>query len=386
MKKRLDMSKRTVGIILFIFVLWRTVLFLFVFLGEKWFILQNDFLGGGKSMYASNPYLWSWLNFDGEHYLAIAREGYRPLTYFFFPLYPLMTRYLGELLGGGLINFVVGGLVISNGLFLGTLFGLYKLLKIDYKGLVVWRVIFLLLIFPTSFYFGAYYTESLFMFLVVWSFYLARQGKWFWVGILGVLATATRVIGVVLLPALLIEWWLQSGKKRDVNLDLVYVFLIPLGLTSYMYYLAKVAGDPLEFLHSVEIFGSQRSASFVMLPQVFYRYVFKIIPSLTNYWPIVFVTLMEFLVGAMYLIMGVLGWWKLRKSYWIFMVGGYIMPTLSGSFSSLPRYVLPLFPGFILLSLYIGKLPKLVQMVTYVALMACLVVASAMFMRGYWVA
>ena len=361
-------------------------MFFVLFFSQRWLGLQNDFLGGGKSLYISNPYLWSWLNFDGEHYLAIAREGYRPLTYFFFPLYPIVVKYLSELLGGSLVDYAISGLFISNGLFIGVLVGLFKLLRLDYEDKDVWRVIFLLLIFPTSFYFGAYYTESLFMFLAVWSFYLARRKKWFWVGILGSLATATRVIGIMLLPALLIEWWLESGKKKSVNLNLIYVFLIPAGLVIYMYYLTKVAGDPLEFLHSVEIFGSQRSASFVMLPQVFYRYVFKIIPSLTGYWPVVFVTLMEFLVGVLFLVLSVLGWWKLRRSYWVFMVGGYVVPTLSGSFSSLPRYVLPLFPGFILLSFYVGKLPKFVRWVVYVVLTSGLVVASAMFMRGYWVA
>lgn len=386
MKKWLGMSKKTIGGILFVFLVWRLLIFIVVLYGQRWLGLQNDFLGGGKSLYLSNPYLWSWLNFDGEHYLAIAREGYRPLTYFFFPLYPVIIRYSAELLGKGLISYAVSGLVIANGLFFGTLVGLVKLLSLDYKDKDVWRVIFLLLIFPTSFYFGAYYTESLFMFLAVWSFYFARRKKWFWVGILGALATATRVIGIVLLPALLIEWWLQSGKKIKVNLNLIYVFLVPIGLAVYMYYLAKETGDPLEFFHNVGIFGDQRSSKLVLLPQVFYRYVFKIIPSLTSYWPVVFVTLLEFLVGSVFLMFCVWGWWRLRKSYWVYMVGGYLIPTFSGSFSSLPRYVLTLFPGFILLSLLISKLPRLFQAVVYLTLLLGLVVATAMFVRGYWVA
>ncbi|OGC68286.1 hypothetical protein A2415_01825 [candidate division WWE3 bacterium RIFOXYC1_FULL_39_7] len=380
------MSKEIFGRIVCAFVIWRAVLFLGLLFGQKWLFLQNDFLGGGKGLYLVNPFLWSWVNFDGEHYLAIAREGYKPLTYFYFPMYPLMVRGVANWLGGSLVSFAVSGLIISNGLFLGALFGLYKLLNVDYKNLEVWRIMFLLLVFPTSFYFGAFYTESSFMFLAVWSFYFARRGKWLWVGILGALAAATRVIGIVLLPALLIEWWLQNDKKKKVNLDLFYLFLIPIGLLTYMYYLAKVAGDPLEFLNSVEIFGDQRSASLIMLPQVFYRYVFKIIPSLTSYWPVVFVVLIEFFIGFTFLMLSVLGWWKLRKSYWIFMVGGYLVPTLSGSFSSLPRYVLPLFPAFILLSHYLGKLPMVMKGMVYLTLLAFLVVACAMFVRGYWVA
>src|SRR3989339_198501 len=121
MKKRLGMNKRTFGRILFVILVWRFFLFFVLFFSQRWLGLQNDFLGGGKSLYISNPYLWSWLNFDGEHYLAIAREGYRPLTYFFFPLYPIVVKYLSELLGGSLVDYAISGLFISNGLFIGVL-------------------------------------------------------------------------------------------------------------------------------------------------------------------------------------------------------------------------------------------------------------------------
>ncbi|MCX6706189.1 MAG: hypothetical protein NTV24_03765, partial [Candidatus Woesebacteria bacterium] len=140
---------------------------------------------------------WAWANFDGEHYLAIAKEGYHLAEQAFFPLYPLLIKFFG----GGAWS----GLFISNTAFFLALVGLYKLLRIDYCVKVAKLAVILLLIFPTSFYFGAVYTESIFLCFVVWSFYFYRKENYLLSGILGAFASATRVIGVILLPIYLAE-------------------------------------------------------------------------------------------------------------------------------------------------------------------------------------
>src|SRR3989338_666472 len=109
------------------FVIWRVTLFIIVFFGVKFVPLQNDFLGGGITEYIKNPYLWSWFNFDGEHYLSIIREGYRPLTYFFFPGFPLLIKYIAGLFVGSMYSYAVLGLTISNAIFFVALIGFWKL-------------------------------------------------------------------------------------------------------------------------------------------------------------------------------------------------------------------------------------------------------------------
>jgi hypothetical protein len=381
------MSKKHIRFALLSFVIWRVVLFVILAFSLKYFPIQKDFLGGGREIYEKLPWLWAWVNFDGEHYLALAHEGYRPLTYFYFPAYPILVRLVAGYLGRTMVGFVVSGLVISNFCLVMALIGLWKLIKMDYKEEVARSVILMMLVFPTSFYLGSYYTESLFLALVVWSFYLARKDRWMLAGILGGVSSAVRVVGIVLLPALLVEYLIKKkGKLKNIRLDLMFLFLVPLGLLIYMCYLWKRVGDPLEFLHSVEIFGAQRSARFVILPQVFYRYIFKILPNLGEYWPSVFSTWLEFLVGSVLLMLSVVGFWKLRKSYWIYLVGGYTIPALAGSFSSMARYALVLFPGFILMAGYLVKTSKCVQAAVYGMLFLGLVVALSMFARGYWVA
>jgi len=358
-----------------LFLVWRILLFVFLIFAIKLLPLQQHFIGGGIERYINNPWLWAWSNFDGENYLSIAQYGFMFVGQAFFPLYPLIIK----LFGSGILS----GLLISNLSFLLALIGLFKLTKLDYSEKIARLSILLLLLFPTSFYFGSVYSESLFLMLVVWSYYAARKEKWLLTGILGALASATRVIGVVLLPVLLIELLI---KKKKLEIKHWPLLLIPLGIICYMIYLGRFSGDSLTFIHSQVSVGEQRSSGLILLPRVFYRYIFKVIPNLNfSYFPIVFTTFLELGSGLLFLILSVYSFWKLKLSYALFLSIGYLIPTLTGSFSSLPRYVLVLFPGFILMALGIEKLSRPSRIVVYGILFIGLAIASGLFLRGYWV-
>jgi Gpi18-like mannosyltransferase len=370
------MSKKDFGFILVSFLSWRILLFVILFFAVKFVPLQQHFLGGGMQTYLRSPWLWAWANFDGEHYLSIVKDGYHLAEQAFFPSYPLLIK----LLGGG----VWLGLLISNASFFLALVVLFKLLRIDYSEKVTKLAIILLLVFPTSFYFGAVYTESLFLALVVWSFYFYRKNNILLASILGMFASGTRVVGVILLPIYLLELF---KDKITWEKKYLWLLLIPLGLVFYMVYLYKVYGDPLIFLHSLSSFGEQRSSTPILLPQVFYRYIFKVLPNLNySYFAGTFTTIMEFVVGIMFLIVSVISFFKLRLSYSLFLTFGYVIPTLSGSFSSLPRYVLVLFPAFILFSVWLNKTSKIILIICYTILFVGLIISLSLFSRGFWLA
>jgi len=383
------MSRRDFKFLFSSFVFWRLVLFVFLFLAISVVPLQKDFLGGGLVSYLKAPYLWAWANFDGEHYLSLAYQGYQPLTYFYFPVYPLAIRFFANLFSQSFSSLAVSGLLISNTSLLLALIGLWKLIRLDFQKETARLAIILLLVFPTSFYFGSLYTESLFLALAVWSFYFARRRRWFLAGILGAVLTATRVVGIALLPALMVEVWLQKRKNKKLSLfwPMAGVLLVPLGLFAYMYYLKTTIGDPLEFFHSVSIFGQQRSSSLILLPQVFYRYFFKVLPNVNyDYFPVVFTTFLEIITALVFFVLAIVVFFRLRLSYALYLAAGYLIPTLSGSFSSLPRYVLILFPGFILMTVWLSKKPKWLQTIFLSVLFLALGIATALFTRGYWLA
>ena len=251
-----------------------------------------------------------------------------------------------------------------------------------------WSLV-LLLIFPTSFFFGSFYTESVFLALVVWSLYLVRKRKWIESGILALISSATRVVGMVMLPVLAIEVWLQRNRYKGKKLfkPTIAVLLVPLGLGVYMYFLNKQTGDPLEFFNSVGIYGEQRTAGLILLPQVFYRYIFKVLPSVNySFLPISFVTVLEFVTAVWLVVVSIIAFFKLRLSWAVYLALAFLIPTLSGSFSSLPRYALVLFPAFLVTALYVSRLNKLGKAVILLILTFGLYLATSLFTRGYWVA
>lgn len=371
------MNKKNLVNILLVFLLWRVLLLVVVYIGTKLIPLGNNFLGGGLKNYLSNPLLWSAANFDGEHYLSIAQNGYKSLQYFYFPLFPLLV----SIVNGSLLRLLVTGLTLNHLFFFFGLIGIWMLAKEEFGKKVAINSLFLLLLFPTSFYFVSFYTESLFFVLTVWSFYMARKKKWFWAGVLGGFSTATRIVGLALIPAFLAEGIKEKDKK-----SVLAVALVPLGILFYMYFLFQKTGDPLEFFNTISIFGDQRSSSLIFLPQVFYRYIFKVIPNLNfSYFTGTFSAILEFSVALLFLVLVIYSFFKLRLSYAIYLLGGYLIPTFSGSFSSLPRYVVILFPAFILLSVIISKWSKTFRNLFYLGGCVLLFVSVLMFTRGYWI-
>jgi hypothetical protein len=386
-KKSLVTESRYIGI----FFLWFIGILLFALIATNILPNQKDYLGGGLSNYMRLPLFWGFSNFDGEHYVSIAQNGYAPLQHFFFPVYPLLIRSIAAVLGHSLFLFNLSGILVS---FVSTavfLVGLVQLLKIDYSHKVTELTILLLVLSPASFFFFMVYTESLFLSLAVWCLYFSRRRLFLPAVILASIASATKVIGFSLGVAILFEILAPSWPIKNVfevvkkNIkELLLVLFSTTGLFGYMAFLQKETGDALVFLHKISVFGDQRSSTLIFLPQVFYRYVFKIIPNLTNYWPTTFTTLLEFAVAVLFLLICIFSFRTLRKSYWIYLVIGFLIPTLAGSFSSLPRYVIVLFPAFLYLATLLENKKKVYTYIVFAIFGLLQIISLMLFFRGYW--
>lgn len=366
-----------------LFIVWRIVLIILSILAINFIPLAGEnFLGGGFKNYLRNPYLLSWANFDGEHYLSVAQVGYKGLEQAFFPVYPILIRFLAQPFGVNLYYLTIAGLIISNLTFLVSLIFLWKLIRIDFPKRIAWLTLLTLILFPTSFYFGAVYTESLFLLLIILSFYFGLKNNWQLAAIFGMIASATRVFGVLLLPSLLIEAW----QKKEWSYKLLWLLLIPLGLGAYLYYSWLTSGDPWIFYHNQPLVGEQHQFGIIPFPQVVFRY-FKILTSADMTNPIYQTVALELLTGIIFLILPIYGYFKkIRVSYLFFALASFLLPTVQGSFSSLPRYILVLFPSFLALAIWLSSLSKIERLAIQTLLFLGLAVETILFLRGYWVA
>src|SRR3989344_5208665 len=263
--------------ILLLFCAWRVALVIVLFVAIKFIPLgfSDRFLGGGPINYGVSTHLFSWANFDGEHYLSIAMFGYKHLEQAFFPVFPMLISFFSRPnladINLSLVNSTITGLIISNSSFLLALVFLWELVRIDFSKKIAYLTIFLLVVLP---------------------FYSARKGHWFAAGVFGLIACATRVFGIFLLPALLFEAWQQKVKLSKI----FWIFLCPLGLLIYMGYLKSTVGDPLAFYNYQVLVGEQHQRGIITLPQIYFRYI-KMFLTTSIQNPIFQTVLLEFATG-----------------------------------------------------------------------------------------
>ena len=369
--------------IICLLIVWKVLLFLVAVCSYEAFPLYSfNYLGGGFITYISKYYIAPWGNFDGEHFISIAYFGYQELQQAFFPLYPKLISVGMYFFGWTLEMASRIGYVISAICLPVALVFLYKLINLDYSKKFALGVIAILLLYPASFYFNAIYSESLFLMLVTLSFYFFRKEKYFWASFFGFFASLTRVFGVLLFLSFVIEVFLCKIPLKKI----FWIILIPAGLAFYMSYLYFSIGDPLAFYNLQLVVGEQHQRGVVLFPQVLYRYI-NILFSLDLLSPLLTTVLFELAVGIVFLVLPVVGYFrKVRLSYLAFAFLGYLLPTIQGSFSSLPRYVLVLFPSFIVLALLLKNRPNWIKILLGSLSIIVLLIETALFLRGYWIA
>jgi hypothetical protein len=332
---------------------------------------------------STNPLLAVWGRWDAEHYIGIATSGYSGTEPAFFPLYPLLIAGIGTLTN----NHLIAGLLVSNAASLFAMLYLYKLVEHEFNRQVAHRTIFYVSIFPTAVFFSAVYTESLFLFLSVASFYYVRERRWLLAGLFGAFASLTRVEGVLLAVPFLIEWSLALYETRtewfkwpvDTLLrPLVGLCIIPLGLASYMAYLWVLSGDPLRFSHVQAHWGR-----YLAPPWVSIDHALRIIggpyapQTIVNQALELSFTLL--MIGTL-----VLGWRRLRVSYIAYMAVSILVPMSTSSLMSMQRFALVLFPMFVLFGLW-GAKPNVNNAIVAFS-MPLLGLFTVLFADWYWVA
>lgn len=153
-----------------------------------------------------------WNRWDVRIYLRIAAEGYgvadgRGSK---APLFPVMLGILGHALDG---RYLLAAFLISDLTCLASLILLYEIAQREgYNGR---RTVVALLLYPFAFFLFVPYTESMLLFFILLSFWFARSGRWWLVGISGGLAVLTKVTALVLLLPLAWEVW-QARRRRSI--------------------------------------------------------------------------------------------------------------------------------------------------------------------------
>ena len=324
-----------------------------------------------------------WKVYDANWYFDIVQNGYSYSSHAasdvaFFPLYPILV-WLGDhalepILGSSAL--IVSALAISWLSFAAATVLLYRLTFDRFGRQTALLTVVLLSTFPFGVFFGAPYTESLYLFLAVAAFYAIERRMWWLAGVAALFAGAVRppgaLVGVCVVLAYALDWF---TTRHSLRRDILSLALTPLGLFAYLFYCQVRFGDALIYVlavkqgwhrGSVSLGGVRLLVDLLIHPKVW----FVSGDTDTIIW-----TLYAFVVVAS-LVAVVFIYREIGPVYAFFTLASVAIPLLTTDTPiSLGRYVSVVFPCFMALALHLRRHPALRELV--VTGFSCLLVISA---------
>jgi hypothetical protein len=323
-----------------------------------------------------------WLRYDALWLIRTALNGYELAepNIHRMPLYPVLMRLLHQIIGG---HIGLSALIVANLAFILALGYFYRLVRLDEEDATAWRATIYLAIFPTAFFYLVGYAESLFLLGAVGAFYYARKGDWLKAGSLGTVCALARPQGIIVLLPLALEFWQQQRATwRQQWPKALPLLLIPLSVALYALYWQMTLGlqaglDAYQSYWRVQPDAGIPGQSVWLGVSA----VAQGVHPINNSIDLVFT-----LFG---LAMTVWAMRTLRSPYWLFMGLNVLVaisrPIIEYPLLSMPRFVLTLFPLYILLARASQTSAKTNRLIVYPSL-TLLLFFSAQFALGGWVA
>ena len=323
-----------------------------------------------------------WGRWDATWYMGLVQYGYTDrldmanshIDYFaFYPLYPFLVRLFTLPLPGEWQNqevLLFAGVVLSNLLLTGALVLLHKFITetIGDRSLAR-RTILYLLVFPTAFYFSAFYTESTYLFVSVAAFYAATRRIWWLAGIAGCFLALTRPTGVLIaLPLAIMYMESINWKVRKIRPDVLYVALAPVGLLIFFAAAYLETGDFLRPLHAQAAWEKHFAWPLETLLHPFsYQ---QLTTPIDQVMTIVFLGLAVLMLRMLPSI-----------AYFTYALLIIVPPLFTGTLQSVTRYYVVIFPAFIVLAM-LGK-SRRVNLTIIVVFWALQVLLMALWSQFY---
>ncbi|MCD6028799.1 MAG: hypothetical protein K0S78_973 [Thermomicrobiales bacterium] len=351
-------------------------------------------------------------NWDGLWYRLIALEGYAGGTQSakaaFWPLLPGIMRGGSEVTGWTVDSV---GYLVANLAFLGALLLLYRLILLDFgDATLARRTLWVLALFPTALFFSAVYTESLFLFLTVGALYLWRRDRLWLAGMVGIAAALARSGGVFLiLPFLALLWDRHRTDWRGYWPGVIPAFLPALGPAFFAALLNQEQGNWNAFIDVQEQWNRYSALPWETLQCAAFTchtlggepdgISWGWLTTLVNdpSWATITSTewrvsvansdVLELVVTVLFLVLALLGLRLLPLYQTVWVLPALVIPLLQPSevhaLMSMPRFVLVLFPLFIVLAKLLR--PRLLRIPWFIVSTTLLVLLTIQFALWYWV-
>ena len=318
-----------------------------------------------------NPFWDRFARWDSGWYYGIASGGYKYVeggrnNFAFFPVYPQLMGALGRAMGGAQQDFYFAGILISWLAFAAAMPLLYRLARFDLSHEQATRVTIYAAVFPGAYFFGVVYSEALFLLALVSTALALRSKRWIWAAVAAAVMTATRVNGVMFLPALALIGWDAASTDRERRWALGAALAGLAGIGGYSLYVNSVTGDPFEWYDSITRWGYQPGGNplsgLVAIAQELMTNPIEFIATdrMAPYNTLNAMAATGALIAVPFIYL------RFGRGYAAIVVMGLLLPLSSGQFEGLGRYCSVLFPLPILFASMPGQTRHLGLMAGFV--------------------
>jgi len=360
-------------------------------MGITWLILRPYLLPNNQSAeymglnFYTSPLaqasLGVWLRWDAIHHLNLARQGYLHLSEaesVFYPLYAGLTRLTTSVTGG---DYTLAGLLVTTMAAWGAFACLFWVAENAYGPETARWSVGVLAIYPTAFFLIAPFTEALFLALTLGAFIAAYKQRWWLAGILGALASLTRGPGMLTSAALAWIAWEQwrSQNSRTVwkTLSILAGLALPiLGGIAFLSWRAWVGFPPIgevtRHFSGLILIDPVRGFTSALIQWV---RIHDLQTTLDFFSALFFITMTAILVTKR----------RWRKPEWLIYVGLNLLLFLSkesftaSSLQSTARYVLALFPIYIVLGDWISRSRQSTRFIYFTLSSTALLLLSTLY-------
>jgi hypothetical protein len=310
-----------------------------------------DYQNQGFTVLGKPHPLWDrFARWDSGWYHDIAANGYRYVeggrsNLAFFPVYPQLMGIAGRALGGAQQDFYFAGILITWLSFAIAMPLLYRLARLDLPADAALRATIYAAVFPSAYFFGVVYSEALFLLTLVSAALAFRTRHWALGALAAAVMTATRVNGVMFLPALALIGWDNAGhSERDRLRAIVAAGCGAAGIAAYSLFAYSISGNPLEWYDSITRWGYHPGGD----PLVG---LFRIVEALITH-PVRFIATEPMApydtlnaltaIGALIAVPFI--WLRFGRGYAAVVILGLALPLSSQQYEGLGRYCSVLFP------------------------------------------
>jgi len=213
-------------------------------------------------------------NWDGQNYLLLADWGYNVWQpgNAFFPLFPLLIRFVKFLLQDFYLSAFILNLILSYAFF----FTFYQYGTHHLNKNKTTKALILFLCYPTAFYLTVFYSETLFLFLLFGFLYFYEVRKSNLSLLFAVLLPLTRAQAVFIPVALVILVIIKLLDKNDLNIkyEVINLLAFLLGGLFYLLFFYLKTGSPTSGIEAQSQYLFNNAFINIFKPWLFVRHLF----------------------------------------------------------------------------------------------------------------